>query len=602
MSAEAVPQSETVQLPHSWLDRITIWGERGSEYLNPILVKEGRQALKSRHFVVTFMLVLFCAWIWTLLGVASNSPGIYYLPAGRGFLIGYYLVLAIPALVVVPFMAFRSLAGEREDGTFELLSITTMSSRQIVYGKLGSAVIQTLVYFCAIAPCIAFTYLLSGIDILTIGLTIGLLFLASILFSSGGLLVGTASRSKLVMVLLSVLTVIALLIGGGIVTFWQLIMLSEQPPYDDVGFWAAMGALVSFSIAGIVLLVNAAAASITFASENRSTRLRAIMLVIGAMIIGWWCFPAINYQQAGVVQVIPIFCLCYWGLMGSFIVGERGALSPRVRRSLPRSTMGRVFLAWFCPGSGAGYFFVVANVIGASIFAAVLYGAADIFDPDTSAFAEETLTVCIVTPLYAISYLGFVRLFAQGLNRLLPLGILLSFFLGIVVLVVGSIVPWALQALLGPSYAYEYSALQASNPFWTYYRIIDGEFYDASILPGDGLSGGGFVVLLALFCFSVLMALLNVLTSLDEILAEREEAPVRVEQDEKELHPKRYASAATADPFAHLERPRNVSAGDAEADPFSHLEKRNGNGSADGSGPADAPIESRPSAIEDPAG
>ena len=67
--------------------------------------------------LVTFMLVLFCAWIWTLLGVASNSPGIYYLPAGRGFLIGYYLVLAIPALVVVPFMAFRSLAGEQSNGS-----------------------------------------------------------------------------------------------------------------------------------------------------------------------------------------------------------------------------------------------------------------------------------------------------------------------------------------------------------------------------------------------------------------------------------------------------------------------------------------------------
>lgn len=597
MSVEAIPQPETVQLPHSWLDRITIWGERGSEYLNPILVKEGRQALKSRHFVVTFMLVLFCAWIWTLLGVASNSPGIYYLPSGRGFLVGYYLVLAIPALVVVPFMAFRSLAGEREDGTFELLSITTMTSRQIVYGKLGSAVIQTLVYFCAVAPCIAFTYLLSGIDILTIGLTIGLLFLASIAFSSAGLLVGTASRSKLVMVLLSVLTVIALLIGGGIVTFSQLAMLSDQPPYDDVSFWAAMGALISFSIAVIVLLVNAAAASITFASENRSTRLRAIMLVIGAMIVGWWCWLAVYHQEAGFVQALPIVSVCFWGLMGAFIVGERGALSPRVRRSLPRSTIGRVFLAWFCPGSGAGYFFVVANVIGVSIFAAALYSASDLFDPDTSLFSEETYSICIVTPLYAVSYLGFVRLCAKGLNRLLPLGILLSFFLGIVVLVVGTIVPLAVQALLSPNFTLDYSALQASNPFWTYYRIVDESFYDASILPGDNLSGGGFVVILALLCFSALMALLNVFTSLDEILVEREEAPVRVEQDEKALHPRRYASPAAADPFAHLERPQNGAAEDAEADPFAHLEKQNGSPVGNGSiEPASNPP------VEDPAG
>jgi hypothetical protein len=256
-----------------------------------------------------------------------------------------------------------------------------------------------------------------------------------------------------------------------------------------------------------------------------------------------------------------------------------------------------VFLAWFCPGSGAGYFFVVANIIGVSIFAAALYAAADLFDPDTSVFSEETFTVCIVTPLYAISYLGFVRLFAQGLNRLLPLGILLSFFLGIVVLVVGSIVPWALQALLGPSYAYDYSALQASNPFWTYYRIVDGSFYDASILPGDNMSGGGFVVILALLCFSALMALLNVFTSVDEILVEREEAPVRVEQDEKALHPQRYASPAAADPFAHLERPQNGATGGAEVDPFAPSETRNG--SPAGSDSIE-PMSNPP--VEDPAG
>src|SRR3954469_3974489 len=141
--------------------------------LNPILVKEARQAMKSRQFVVTFALLLIGGWAWTVLFIAAGIPAIYYSPVGPALLHGYFLVLSVPLLIVVPYAAFRSLAGEWEDGTFELLSITALSARQIVSGKLASAVLQMMVYYSALAPCIAFTYLLRGIDIVTVALLLG---------------------------------------------------------------------------------------------------------------------------------------------------------------------------------------------------------------------------------------------------------------------------------------------------------------------------------------------------------------------------------------------------------------------------------------------
>ena len=126
---------------------VSRWGqveralEWASEWLNPILVKEARQALKSKQFALPFSLLLACAWGWSLLGVALISPGVYYAPSGVYMLNGYYLVLAFPLLVIVPFAAFRSLASEREDGTYELLSITALGPRQIIAGKLGGAVL-----------------------------------------------------------------------------------------------------------------------------------------------------------------------------------------------------------------------------------------------------------------------------------------------------------------------------------------------------------------------------------------------------------------------------------------------------------------------------
>src|SRR6476619_5295747 len=128
------------------------------DWLNPILVKETRQALKSFQFTVTFILLLIACWIVTMGGVAIVGPRIFLAAEGGSLMLWYYGILAFPLAVVVPYEAFRSLAAEREDNTYDLLSITTLRSRQIIAGKLGSAVVQMAVYFSAITPCIAFTY------------------------------------------------------------------------------------------------------------------------------------------------------------------------------------------------------------------------------------------------------------------------------------------------------------------------------------------------------------------------------------------------------------------------------------------------------------
>ena len=119
------------------------------------MVKETRQALKSRQFVITFSVLLFAALGWTIVGSLSMMPQIYNTPSAPRMLIGYYIVLAIPMLLVVPLAAYRSLEGEIDDGTLELLSITTLSPWQIVLGKLASAMLQMLLYFVALFPCVA---------------------------------------------------------------------------------------------------------------------------------------------------------------------------------------------------------------------------------------------------------------------------------------------------------------------------------------------------------------------------------------------------------------------------------------------------------------
>src|SRR4051812_21430074 len=106
VQAEVVAESLAAGMWRRIENRLTAVGER----LNPILVKEARQALKSKQFTITFTLVLICCWAWSILGLALLGPDVHYLDsAGREMFYGYYLILALPLLVIVPYSAFRSL-------------------------------------------------------------------------------------------------------------------------------------------------------------------------------------------------------------------------------------------------------------------------------------------------------------------------------------------------------------------------------------------------------------------------------------------------------------------------------------------------------------
>src|SRR6478735_2990104 len=71
------------------------------DWLNPILVKETRQALKSLQFTATFVLLLIGCWIVTMGGVAIVGPRISLAAEGGTLMLWYYGLLSFPLVVVV---------------------------------------------------------------------------------------------------------------------------------------------------------------------------------------------------------------------------------------------------------------------------------------------------------------------------------------------------------------------------------------------------------------------------------------------------------------------------------------------------------------------
>lgn len=516
------PSSPESRAPSpAWWARCEGMLDRASEILNPILVKEARQALKSKQFSITFSLLLACGWAWSVLGVALLAPGVYYAPGGYFMLVGYYCVLVVPLLVVVPFSAFRSLASESEEGTFELLSITALSSRQIVTGKLGSAVLQMLIYFSALAPCIAFTYLLRGIDILTIVLLLVYTFLASLLLSSVGLLTATLSRSRHWQVVLSVLLLMLLLGACGVWTLSliQLLTYVAAAIYEP-DFWIVHAAVLLFYVSQVTLLVMAAAGQLSFASENRSTPLRIIMLVQQTLWMGWMTYAWLRVSDESVLLTMVGLAAVYWFLMGALLSGETAQLSPRAKRALPQSLLGRLAFTWFNPGSGTGYTFAVLNLAVVGMLAVALGFAGEMAGVQNLRGPEWIWFTCVAWG-YVTAYLGIGRLLVLLARRLGKASPLLAFLLQIFLALVGAAAPTFGQAYAQGYARLDYSPLQLSNWAWTLAEIVDGATPAATTVVGLAVVGGAVGILLV-----------NLLFTAGEVHQVRVAAPARVEQDQ----------------------------------------------------------------------
>lgn len=539
---DEVDEQIVAAAPHSrWADAWA-WIEQRlialTERANPILVKETRQALKSRQFLVTFVIVLLGCWIVSFVGVALVGPQIYYAASGPGLLIAYYTILALPLALIVPYTAFRSLAAEQEELTYDLLSITALGARQIVTGKLLSATVQMLVYVCAVAPCIAFTFLLRGVDALTVAVLLAVAVLGSLMLCMISLLIGAIAKAKHTQIVTSVALVLGLF--GAFVaatSLGTLIITEGSSVFQEEAFWVVAFGILMIYVTTFGLLRAAAAAQIAFISENRSTPMRRWMLAQQACFCGWiggilyaaWVYSPNSFSSSdfnNLACAIVAMGAFYWYGMGAMLTSEWPHLSRRVQRSLPQSTLGRAFLSLMNPGPGAGYLFAVANltslVIGAFLVLSFSQGTAGGW---TS--IETAVYFAILAWSYVVAFLGVGRLLIGLIRRFAYVPLAAGFLLHVILLLTAIGVPTVVQMMSRQYRNAGYTLLQVSNPLWTL-----GELWDRGVA-----SVQGEILIFIVPAAAVITLLLNMRSVATELLHHRIPAPIRIAEEEAELHP-----------------------------------------------------------------
>jgi hypothetical protein len=149
---------------------------------------------------------------------------------------------------------------------------------------------------------------------------------------------------------------------------------------------------------------------------------------------------------------------------------------------------------------------------------------------------------------YVVIYVGTTRLTMLLLDRFISGGIFVSALLGILLVLAGTCVPLALQALYTGYYREPfdtYTALLAPTPFCALWGIESNELWNIPLPGGFNLP----LELVALSAAAGVVLLVNMLLAAREVERERIATPIRVIEDEQELHPKRETKPVPSSPW-----------------------------------------------------
>ncbi len=148
--------------------------ERLGDRLNPIVVKEVRQGLRTARLLGVLRADAAGLPRHLARGLRHTRTTVASPPRARASSSPSSSAWALVHFFIIPYSAYRSMAREREDETWVLLTLTGLGPRRILRGKVASFLVQAALYASAAGPFLLFSYYLNGIDLPTILVMLGL--------------------------------------------------------------------------------------------------------------------------------------------------------------------------------------------------------------------------------------------------------------------------------------------------------------------------------------------------------------------------------------------------------------------------------------------
>jgi hypothetical protein len=474
VSATLIKPAEPASTAANWLERMSDW-------VSPIVIKEVRQLMRGREFNYSFLFSVSVGLIVAFVATINNKGRVDY---GTGIFIWLMVCLGIVGIVVSPLGTFNALRNERMERTLDLVTITTMSPRRIVIGKLAAQAVKLMVLFAALAPFVAMSFLLGGIDFVTIAVSLMSLFMWSLWVCAAALFLSCLSKSRAVSTFIFIGMILFFLFmlfsGSGLVGF---LMMRFMMPGSGSGYpspmgsfsllgpdlWLAFTWVISFCVISGINIILLAENRLLLPTEDRSTSLRIGFLLQFLFVIALFIYLFFSItggpSASEAARIMGVFGGLHLFAIALFSVTEELDLSRRVIHQI--RTASRWRRLWILrPGGSGGAVYIFALMI------LLLAAGATILYHTTSEDLRYLTVICGYVCFFTGVPTLLVRRWPSRRIKTVQLRI------GIILLLLAAIIlPDFLVYLATGNYGGNYSARHVLNPFRTLYQWNDIKYF-----------------------------------------------------------------------------------------------------------------------------
>ncbi len=394
--------------------------------INPIVVKELRQAVNGRFVSALLMLFLLVSVIVMIFAVANMSSD-FSTNVGQEVMLVLNAVLLFTCIIVLPLFTAVRMAGERADTEVDLMYITTLPPRAIIWGKLVASMVIAVLVYSACMPFMTLSYLLRGIDLPTIFLVLGAGFAVVVLATMLGIFTACVSTGRGFRVLLGLALLAALGTGYGMTMGMSgsVVMLGLAGLFQDDEAWVAALVMLLGLVTGVWLLYTFAVALITSPSANRVRPVRLTMTAAWAInTLAAWA-AAIVLDEKTIVIIWAILSVMFFGIGMLIAIGEREQWGRRVTDTIPRHPLARAVAFVTYSGNAGGLIWAWGMIV---IVGLLMVGGAALCDAwFATSFADdfnpaarrgpEALQLVLGTALYIYAYAMTALLLRKAVFR-----------------------------------------------------------------------------------------------------------------------------------------------------------------------------------------
>jgi hypothetical protein len=379
---------------------------RVGDRINPIVVKETRQAVNSR-LVASFLILFLAVQLVVMLLVVTNrelgDADQLNARAGRELFTVVQGILLGTCLILIPTMTGARLGSERSDVNVDLLFISSLTPRGVLAGKLFAAAALALLIFSACAPFMTFAYVLRGLDVPTIAVVLLADYLTVLAATTFFLFLAAVPANRALRAALGFVGIVAVCYcGAGLLAYTSEFLRGQAVGVDlsSWEFWAGFAGLAALlaGLSGQFFVWGVAMISPPASNRMLGVRLYTCFVWL-ATGVGFGVVSAYFERPEPMAAWAYLACLQVVILLVS-ATSERDAWGPRVARRIPRSVPLRAAAFFFYTGSAGGFAFAV---VGAALTVAATVAAYAAF-PTHRRFGAEDEPARLVALVCAYVY------------------------------------------------------------------------------------------------------------------------------------------------------------------------------------------------------